>query len=216
MDITGKKNLQKGEKAIYYPELHWIFLVKPGLCLVIAVALLITREIIASYVGSFGFDIGNTLYQIAFIIIFILALLYMIRKVVEFYLVQYSITNKRLILKKGILTSTLVDMPIEKVESIICVQSLLGAIFNYGTILVSGVGGRLPRYSTVRRPYKVRKVINDIIDKNRKITVTREDLPKPVLVKTGKDGKQVKVVQEIQYGTFVTSYPLGERRVQAK
>ncbi|GHT69005.1 hypothetical protein FACS1894110_17680 [Spirochaetia bacterium] len=216
MDITGKKNLQKGEKAIYYPELHWMFLVKPGLCLVAAIALLITREIIASYVGSFGFDIGNTLYKIAFIIIFILALLYMIRKVVEFYLVQYSITNKRLILKKGILTSTLVDMPIEKVESIICVQSLLGAIFNYGTILVSGVGGRLPRYSTVRRPYKVRKVINDIIDKNRKITVTREDLPKPVLVKTGKDGKQEKVVQEIQYGTFVTSYPLGERSVEAK
>lgn len=216
MDIIGEKNLQKGEAVLYYPESHWIVLVKPVFFLAVAVVLLITKEITAPYVTSFGLDILNTVYNPLLIAILIAALLFLIWKIVSFYLVQYSITNKRLILKKGVLTSTLVDMPIEKVESITCVQSLLGSIFNYGTILVSGIGGKLPRYSAIRKPHKVRRVINDILDKNRKITVTREELPRPVLVKTGKDGKELKIVPEIQYGTFVTSYPLGERKVQAK
>jgi uncharacterized membrane protein YdbT with pleckstrin-like domain len=209
MNITGKKNLQKGETAIYYPELHWAFLMKPVLILALSILLLITREVTAGYVDSVRFVTVDTVYKIVLVIFFILALLYLLWTIVEFYLVQYSITNKRLILKKGLFTSTLIDMPIERVESIICAQSILGRIFNYGTVLVSGVGGMLPRYSTIRQPHKVRRILYTIIDKNKKITITREDAPKPVFVKEGKTRK----VPEIQYGTFVTSYPAGERIV---
>ncbi|GHU88766.1 hypothetical protein FACS189476_06470 [Spirochaetia bacterium] len=203
MNITGKKNLQNGETVIYYPDLHWMFLIKPILLVAVSIVLLITKELTAAYVLVWA-DTVDFAYRIAVVIIFIAALIYLLWTIIEFYLVEYSITNKRLILKKGFFTSTLVDMPIEKVESIICVQSLLGRIFNYGTILVSGVGGMTPRYSTIRKPHKIRRIIYTVIDKNKMITITREEAPKPVLV------KQVRR-PEIQYGTFVTSYPAGKR-----
>jgi uncharacterized membrane protein YdbT with pleckstrin-like domain len=129
-------------------------------------------------------------------------------------MVSYYITNKRLILKKGLFTTSLIDMPIEKVESIIVVQSLFGHIFNYGNVFVSGIGGMLPRYRSVRKPYKVRRILYKMIDKNRKITIIREDQPKPVYVR--EVVKEVQKEDEIQYGIFVTSYPAGERQVPLK
>jgi membrane protein YdbS with pleckstrin-like domain len=205
MNLTGKKNLQKGEVVLYYPRLHWMFLIRPIVCLTVAVLLFFTKEITNTYIKSAAhLATVNTIYTIALLTIFILAALYLLRKIIEFYLVQYSITNKRLILKKGVFVSTLVDMPIEKIESIICVQSLLGRIFNYGTLLASGIGGSLPCFKTIRKPHKVRRVIYDIIEKNKKITIIREDLPKPVKV------KPVQKVPEVQYGIFVTSYPAGK------
>jgi hypothetical protein len=104
-----------------------------------------------------------------------------------------------------------VDLPIDKIESVVCVQSLLGSLFSYGTVRVSGIGGMKPRYSTIRKPHKVRRIIYDIIEKNKKITIVREDLPKPVLVKEGQKRKP-----EIQYGLFVTSYPAGEQKAAGK
>jgi membrane protein YdbS with pleckstrin-like domain len=214
MNITGKKNLQGGEVVIYYPQLHWMFLFKPVVCLAVSIALFLTRETGGVWIKSASFlPILNTIYLIGILMIFILAAFYLLRKIIEFYFVYYSITNKRLIFKKGLLTSSLIDIPIEKIESIKCVQSLLGRSFNYGTIVVSGIGGGLPRFSTILKPYKVRRVLNDIIDNNRKVTVIREDLPRAVVVKKGKTGKKVP---EVQYGVFVTSYPAGEREVSEK
>jgi hypothetical protein len=74
------------------------------------------------------------------------------------------------------------------------------------------VGGGRPRYSAIRKPLKVRRIIYDIMEKNKKITITREDLPKPVFIKEVKPTRE----PEIQYGTFVTSYPAGERQILKK
>jgi membrane protein YdbS with pleckstrin-like domain len=206
MNITGKKNLQKGEAVIYYPELHWMFLIKPILFFAVIFALLLTRSITAGYFSSIGFlAIVGAVYKIVLTVIFALSALYLLWKIIEFYLVQYTITNKRLILKEGLFTSTLVDLPIDRVESLVCVQSILGTVFGYGTIRVSGVGGKSPRYTTIRKPHKVRRIIYDIIERNKKITITREDSPRPVPVLV----KQAQKKPEIQYGTFITSYPAG-------
>jgi uncharacterized membrane protein YdbT with pleckstrin-like domain len=208
MNITGKKNLQKGEVAIYYPEIHRIYLIKPLLLAAAALVLFFTRGIIPRYIGLFAAI--PVIYSIVVILFLAFSVVFLLWKLFAFYMVQYTITNKRLILRKGIFTSVLVDMPIDKVESVVCLQSLLGGLFSYGTIMVSGVGGMKPCYSTIRKPHKVRRIIYDIIDKNKNITITREDSPRPVLV------KQVQKKPDIQYGTFVTSYPADERKAAGK
>jgi membrane protein YdbS with pleckstrin-like domain len=217
MNMTGVKGLQKGEVVLYYPQAHWFRLIKPVLFLavflVLFLILFLIKEIAAKYIiESVDFvSTVNRFYKIGALTIVIVAVIYSLREIIDYYLVRYSVTNKRLILKKGAFTSSLVDLPIEKVEGIICVQSLLGRVFDYGTIVVSGVGGMLPRFSVIRRPYKVRKILYDTIDKNKNITIIREDLPKPVFIKEVKPTQREP--EEAQYGIFVTSYPAGEREV---
>ncbi|MDR2102968.1 MAG: PH domain-containing protein [Treponema sp.] len=212
MTLLKAKNLQKGEVVIYNPKLHWIILARPILYLIISsILLVIIKSTIPSYIRILNAVVDNVFRGIMVINV-ILSIVCLIRRIVEYCVVEYYITNKRLILKKGLLNFSLIDMPIEKVESLICVKGLLGHIFNYGTIFVSGIGGMLPRYSNIKKPYRARRVIYDIMDKSKNITITREDLPKPVFVKEIHKQRQ----PEIQYGAFVTSYPAGERDVPVK
>ncbi|GHT91486.1 membrane protein [Spirochaetia bacterium] len=172
MNITREENLQKNEAVIYSPELHWIFLIRPILLLTLDVVLLLVKETSAALIGSGAFwDTVCSIYKYLIITIFLLALFYLFWTIIEFFLVQYCFTNKRLIIKKGLFFSVLVDIPIDKVESIMCVQSLSGRIFDYGTIVVSGTGGRRPRCSTIQKPHKARRILYDIIDKNKEISI---------------------------------------------
>jgi hypothetical protein len=215
MTLLEEKNLQKGEVVIYKPRLHWIVLVRPIVYLFISVILLIIIKLMApsSLSGIYGFlGVVNNYFKIIMTINVILALLYLGRRIIEYCVAEYYVTNKRLILKKGLFASRLIDIPIEKVESLICVKGLFGYLFNYGTVFVSGLGGTLSRYSNVKKPYKVRRVIYDVMDKSKSITIIREDLPKPVIVKEVRKERR----PEIQYGVFVTSYPAGKREVLTK
>jgi hypothetical protein len=214
MTLPEGKNLQKGEVIVYNPKVHWIVLIRPIVYLIVSTALLIIiKLLVPSYIsiGIIG-EIVNNFFKKILLINAIVSILCLIRQIIKYYVVEYYITNKRLILKKGLFNSRLVDIPIEKVESLICTKGLFGYIFNYGAVFVSGIGGMLYKYSNIKKPYKVRRVIYDVMDKNKNITIIREDLPKPSFVKEVHRERQ----PEIQYGTFVTSYPAGKRAVPVK
>jgi len=55
--------------------------------------------------------------------------------------VDCVVTNKRVILKTGLLKIKTVEMFLNRVESVVVEQSILGRILGYGTILARGAGG---------------------------------------------------------------------------
>jgi hypothetical protein len=202
MKLAKKKNLQKGELVIYNPEVHWFFLIRPLLALFFSLGLVIIKVILNSLlIPASILQIIASVIHYLILANFIITGICFLWQIAEYFSIEYYITNKRLIVKHGVFSTVVVDMPIDKVESLVCVQNLLGKLFNYGTVFVSGIGGMLPRYGTVRKPYTVRRIIDEVIEKNKAITVIQEVNPKPVLVKTREE------VIDIEYGTFVTSYP---------
>ncbi|MDR0719405.1 MAG: PH domain-containing protein [Treponema sp.] len=209
MKLAKKKNLQKGERVIYTPEVHWFFLIRPLLALFFSLALVIIKIILNSLlIPAFVLQPAVSVIHYLILANFIITGICFLWQIVEYFSIEYYITNKRLMVKRGVFSTVVVDMPIDKIESLVCVQKLLGKLFNYGTVFVSGIGGMLPRYGTVRRPYTVRKIIDEVIEKNKAITVIQELNPKPV------DIKRTEEVVDIEYGTFVTSYP-AKRKEQA-
>ncbi|MDD5385222.1 MAG: PH domain-containing protein [Gallionella sp.] len=53
---------------------------------------------------------------------------------------ELAFTNKRVIAKFGFISRQTVEMNISKVESIQVNQGILGRIFNFGTLVISGAG----------------------------------------------------------------------------
>ena len=53
---------------------------------------------------------------------------------------ELAFTNKRVISKSGLISYSLVDISLARVESIVVQQSILGRIFNYGSLVISGTG----------------------------------------------------------------------------
>jgi uncharacterized membrane protein YdbT with pleckstrin-like domain len=52
-----------------------------------------------------------------------------------------TLTNRRLIINKGILSKTTVELMLKQIETVAIQLPLLGRIFGYGTVVVRGTGG---------------------------------------------------------------------------
>lgn len=53
---------------------------------------------------------------------------------------EMAFTNKRLIAKTGFIRRKTVEVKINRIESLQVDQSILGRLFNYGTLILSGAG----------------------------------------------------------------------------
>jgi uncharacterized membrane protein YdbT with pleckstrin-like domain len=205
MKFIKKKNLQENEEILYMPGLHWFFTVKYMiLSLPLFVILLIVWSYAEDYADSGWFYGISNAEELRFVIRYLflaavlLVLLVFICRIIVYLNVEYGLTNKRLIVKKGVLRVVVAEIPIDRIESIFCIQSLFGRFLNYGTIRISGIGGSMPAFRMVGRPYTIRRKIAEIIEKNKTITVIHGELPKAKL-------KPEPVEEEpiYRYGTFV-------------
>jgi len=204
MKFIRKKNLQENEEILYLPSLHWFYIVKyMVLSLPVFVVLLVVWGLAEDYASSGWFpgittgDEFRGIIRYAFIAVILSVLLVFVCRILQYLCVQYGVTNKRLIIKKGVLRIVTVEIPIDRIESISCIQGLLGMMFNYGTIHVSGIGGSIPVFYMVCRPYALRRKIAGVIEKNKAITVVHGELPRI------KPPEPVKEEPLYRYGTFV-------------
>lgn len=69
-----------------------------------------------------------------------IGLILWISAAITYYTTELSITNRRVIAKFGFIRRNTVEMNIQKVESIQVDQSILGRIFNFGSVVVAGAG----------------------------------------------------------------------------
>lgn len=68
-----------------------------------------------------------------------------------------AITNKRVIAKFGFIRRSTIEINLHKIESIQVEQGLLGRIFNYGSLVVSGGGNPQAPIPGIRDPLAFRK-----------------------------------------------------------
>lgn len=77
---------------------------------------------------------------------------------------QYSylvVTKAEVILRKGFFVRELTAVPLLKIESVDIKQSLIGAIFKYGSIVITGTGGTKQIMNYIHRPLTVRRHIEE-------------------------------------------------------
>jgi hypothetical protein len=75
---------------------------------------------------------------------------------------EYAITNKRVIIKVGLIRRRTVEMNISKIESINVDQSILGRILGYGNISIVGTGGTKETFDTLSSPIQFRKKFQEL------------------------------------------------------
>lgn len=70
---------------------------------------------------------------------------------------EFIITNKRVIVKVGVIRRISFELQSEQVESIEIHQSIIGRILNYGTLMPCGIGASKVRIRYVVNPFEFRK-----------------------------------------------------------
>ena len=102
----------------------------------------------------FSLDLGGVLFGIP---LAIFSFLY-IRSIAA---AEIVITNKRVIIKTGLITNRLFEMNFAKIESIE-IQQPMGSSADYGTLIISGTGGTKKKFPSLDKPFEFKRAFNEI------------------------------------------------------
>lgn len=72
---------------------------------------------------------------------------------------EFAVTNRRVIIKVGLIARRTVEVNLTKVESIIVDQGVIGRVLGYGTIFVVGTGGTRERFEGISNPLSFRQAV---------------------------------------------------------
>lgn len=97
---------------------------------------------------------------IAFFVVILVIILYIIWQIIGWYSIEYTLTDTRIIVKSGILSTKKNYMPYSTIQDINSSQSILARIFNVGTVSVfSAYDNNLMSIENVSNPGKVEEII---------------------------------------------------------
>lgn len=72
---------------------------------------------------------------------------------------ELVITDRRVLIKVGFIRRHTFEMFISKIESVAVFQSMLGRVFDYGTVTIRGTGGSSESFTTIAAPLQFRDAI---------------------------------------------------------
>jgi uncharacterized membrane protein YdbT with pleckstrin-like domain len=144
-----EKNLANNEKIVYKGNLHWWIYMKNILLIVLGII------IISAAKNNFANGVGG--------IIVIIALIGLIGAYMRSKSSEFVVTNRRIMLKTGVLKRKLVELQLNRAEGLMVDQGVIGRMFNYGGIIVTS-GGVREVFTPIAQPYEFKRQINNAIE----------------------------------------------------
>ena len=138
-----QNNLQAGEEIKYKADIHWYIFAYPVILLLLSVFFSSAQTGFFHYVSLFLLLSG--LFQL-------------IKRILLKMGTEYVVTNKKVILKSGILSRDALELVLNKCEGIRINQSLMGML-GFGSIVVT-TGGVTNKFDFITNPIKFRNEIN--------------------------------------------------------
>jgi len=160
-----EQNLTPGEQVLYKTGLHWIVLFWP-----VFFAALFALPGLFILLGSIfnlkdkdagGMAIAGLLWLIVAGALVLFG--YLRRKATEI-----AVTNKRIVIKTGLLNRRTFELLLSKIESIGVEEGLLGRWLGYGLAVVRGTGGTPEPFKNVALPQELRRQVQQA---EQKVTI---------------------------------------------
>ena len=103
---------------------------------------------------------------IGFLLLFLygIGLIFWLAAFIRYKATELAIANKRVIAKFGFISRQTIELNINKVESIQVSQGILGRIFNYGSLVISGAGNPQAPIPGISNPLNFRRVFMETQD----------------------------------------------------
>jgi len=151
-----ENNLIKDEEVKFFAHIHYaIFsssIISFIIVLIIAISNLSSRSSLSNPTTIFN------------LILFLIPIFIFPNALIIKLTTEFAVTNKRIIAKVGFFQRHTLEILLQKVESIQVNQSIIGRIFNYGSITVIGSGGTKQKFVGITNPIEIRNKTNQVIE----------------------------------------------------
>jgi len=157
-------NLTPGETVIYETRLHWIVMLRP---IVTGCVLTLVAAFLFYYAETgAGIDV-NTLHLLegAGVVLLLAAIAAILIGIARRNATEMAVTNRRVVIKVGIMSRRTIEMMLSKIESIEVNETASGRMLGYGTIVVIGTGGTPEPFAGIAHPLLFRTSVQQQIEK---------------------------------------------------
>jgi uncharacterized membrane protein YdbT with pleckstrin-like domain len=146
------KHLLSGERVIYRSRQHLVVFIGPVLLVVIAIIpLVISRR--------------NAMLVLASIL-FVAGLIWLVARAIARASAEFTVTNKRVVVKLGTIRRRAIEMLLSKVEEIAVDQGVVGRMLGYGTVVIVGTGGSKEVFMLIANPLEFRRQVQEQIERH--------------------------------------------------
>jgi membrane protein YdbS with pleckstrin-like domain len=160
-----ESNLVPGETVIYQTRLHWIVMLRHIVlgCLLLGLpgVLLLYYALSQTGIESRTLHImegGGVALLVCGVVVILIGM-------VRLYATEMAVTNRRVVIKKGVLSRRTIELLLNKVETIEVSETPAGRMLGYGTIVVIGTGGTHESFPKVAHPLEFRSQVQQQIEK---------------------------------------------------
>ena len=149
----AERVLQPGEQITYRAHLHWVIYLPGGV-------MAVTGLILALYAGLL--QDANARLALLFVagVAVLAGAFSLLRAWFHAANTEIVVTSRRIIYKTGFISRDTTEMNLAKVESVKVQQNILGRIFDYGTLIIRGVGAGIEPVSNVATPLEFHRFVN--------------------------------------------------------
>jgi uncharacterized membrane protein YdbT with pleckstrin-like domain len=151
-----ESNLVPGEKVIYQTELHWVVMV--GHLFIGFLLLGLPGAVLLYYALSHSEMDANTLHltEAGGAALLVCGAVVILIGAVRRHATEMAVTNRRVVIKTGLMSRKTIEMLLNKVESIEVSETTGGRMLGYGTIVMIGTGGTSEPFREVAHPLEFR------------------------------------------------------------
>lgn len=153
-DALLKQTLQDDEDLVLVIRMKWVRLVVPILVLILA---FVAAMAIVVYLPQ---SVSFALRSYASVAVLVIGLGYFLYKWILWREEFIIITSKRVVLERGVFSRTTREIPLNKINDVLCRQSVLGRLLHYGNLEIASANATLPEIlSAVPDPLSMRSTL---------------------------------------------------------
>jgi uncharacterized membrane protein YdbT with pleckstrin-like domain len=150
-----ESTLLPDEKVVYKAKLHGMILWKPCALIILGAVFLL-------------------ILPIAGVIVLAIGIIALIPPVIDYTTSEFGVTDKRVIIKIGLIRRRTLELLLRHVEAILVDQSVMGRMLNYGSVTLTGTGGVRETFDNISNPLEFRRRVQGEAAKDSPI---RDPLP---------------------------------------
>lgn len=161
----AESNLVPGETVIYQTRLHWIVMLWHMVlgCLVLGLPGVL---LLCYALSQTGIESGTAhIMEGGGVVLLVCGVVAILMGMVRRNATEMAVTNRRVVIKTGLVSRKTIEMLLNKVESIEVSETAFGRMLGYGTIVVIGTGGTLEPFQKVSHPLEFRSQVQKQIEK---------------------------------------------------
>lgn len=149
-----EKTRMPDEQVLFQTRMHWVVFLPPVRWLIFACFSLAVGHTVRLLHWRLFFDWPLYLsLTLGCMVLFALSLL---GAWLDYLGAEYALTDKRVIMKQGLIRRRAFEIMLSRIESVVVNQSILGRLLNYGSVMMYGTGGGCDPFHRIPAPLAFR------------------------------------------------------------